>query len=64
MQVAMHQAGDVQMIHVYGNGVLFPDMQATLPMVGFVRSEHTDRWIFSFVHLYAEIILTMCDVLW
>lgn len=51
MQIATHQAGDVQMIHVYGNGVLFPEMQATLPMVGFVRSEHTDRSMLSFMHL-------------
>jgi hypothetical protein len=43
LQVATHQAGDVQMIHVYGNGVLFPDMHATLPTVGFTRSEITDR---------------------
>jgi hypothetical protein len=43
MQVAVQGQGEMQAVHIFGDGVLFPMIQAFIRTVGFTRSDETNR---------------------
>ena len=55
MQVAVQGQGETQVVHIFGDGVLFPMIQAFIRTAGFTRSEEANRWILSFFCNHALI---------
>jgi hypothetical protein len=45
MQVAVQGQGETQVVHIFGDGVLFPMIQAYIRTAGFTRSDEANRYI-------------------